>query len=397
MPFVPDFKPLPLKDTNLFKPMVVGDTHVQHRAVMCPLTRMRAHTPKNVPNAKYAVEYYDQRSKSPGTMIITEGTFPSPQCGGYDTAPGIWSAEQIAQWERIFQAIHANQSFAWVQLWVLGRQAYPDTLKRDGLRYDSASDNVYMDAASQKQAEECGNPQHGLTKPEIQQYVRDYVQAAKNAIAAGADGVEIHSANGYLLNQFLDPISNKRSDEYGGSIENRARFVLEVVDAVCEVVGASKVGIRISPYGTFGTMSGGAEPLIVAQYAYLLGELQKRAQEKDRALAYVHVVEPRVTNPFYAEGQGWFKDGSNEFVYSVWKGPVIRAGNYALDPRAALADVQANERTLIGYGRLFISNPDLVRRLEEGLPLNKYDRDTFYAPGPEGYVDYPKFEATSKA
>ncbi|SCU84540.1 LAFA_0D10528g1_1 [Lachancea sp. 'fantastica'] len=391
MPFVPDFKPLALKDSNLFKPIAIGDTVVQNRAVMCPLTRMRAHTPKNVPNAKYAPDYYDQRSKAPGTMIITEGTFPSPQCGGYDTAPGIWSQEQIQIWEKIFHRIHANKSYVWVQLWVLGRQAYPDTLKRDGLRYDSASDGVYMDEESQKKAEECGNPQHGLTKAEIQQYIRDYVKGAQNSIAAGADGVEIHSANGYLLNQFLDPKSNKRTDEYGGSIENRARFSLEVVDALVAAIGASKVGIRFSPYGTFGTMSGGAEPEIVAQYAYIIGELQRRANE-GRKLAFIHLVEPRVTSPVLQEGQGWYKGGTNDFAFSIWKGPIIRAGNYALDPHAALRDLQANDNTLIGYGRLFISNPDLVTRLEKGLPLNSYDRATFYAPGPEGYVDYPEYE-----
>ncbi|SCU99487.1 LADA_0H20076g1_1 [Lachancea dasiensis] len=396
MPFVKDFKPVAFKDTNLFKPMAIGDTEVQHRAVMCPLTRMRAHSPGNVPNKDWAVKYYDQRSKAPGTMIITEGTFPSPQCGGYDNAPGIWSEEQVAGWKKIFSKIHENKSFAWVQLWVLGRQAPPDTLKRDGLRYDSASDEVYMDAASEAKAKECDNKQHGLTKAEIKQYIADYVQAAKNSIAAGADGVEIHSANGYLLNQFLDPISNKRTDEYGGSIENRARFALEVVDAVVDAVGHKKVGIRFSPFGVFGVMSGGAEPSIIAQYAYVVGELEKRARA-GKGLAYIHLVEPRVTNPFFAEGQGWYKEGSNEFVSSIWKGPIIRAGNYAMDPQAALKDVQQDDRTLIGYGRLFIANPDLVSRLENGLPLNSYDRDTFYAFTDKGYIDYPTYSEASEA
>ncbi|SCV00521.1 LANO_0F07272g1_1 [Lachancea nothofagi CBS 11611] len=395
MPFVPNFKPIALKDTNLFKPLTIGETVVEHRAVMCPLTRMRAHSPGNVPNKDWAIEYYGQRSKVPGTMIITEGVFPSPQCGGYDNAPGVWSEEQLAEWKKIFAKVHENKSFIWPQLWVLGRQAFPDTLKRDGLRYDSASDEVYMDAETEKKAVECGNKQHGLTKGEIQQYIKEYVQAAKNCIEAGADGVEIHSANGYLLNQFLDPISNKRTDEYGGSIENRARFALEVVDAVVEAVGHKKVGIRFSPYGVFGTMSGGEEPLIVAQYAYVIGELEKRAKAGSR-LAYVHLVEPRVTNPFFVEGKGAYDEGTNEFVYSIWKGPIIRAGNYALDPKAALTAVEHDDRTLIGYGRLFISNPDLVTRIEQGLPLNRYDRDTFYAFTDKGYTDYPTYAEASK-
>ncbi|SCW01008.1 LAFE_0D03048g1_1 [Lachancea fermentati] len=395
MPFVKDFKPIALKDTNLFKPIKVGNTTLEHRVVLPPLTRMRAHHPGNIPNKDWAVEYYDQRSKVPGTMVITEGSFPSPQCGGYDNAPGVWSKEQMVQWEKIFKKIHENKSFVWVQLWVLGRQAFPDTLARDGLRYDSASDDVYMDEESKKKAIECNNRLHGLTKDEIKQYIKDYVHAAKNCIEYGADGVEIHSANGYLLNQFLDPISNKRTDEYGGSIENRARFTLEVVDAIIDAIGPEKTGIRLSPYGTFGTMSGASDPDLLAQYAYVIGELEKRAKAGKR-LAYLHLVEPRVTNPFFTEGEGWYKEGTNDFAYSIWKGPIIRAGNYALDPKAAETDVDKDDRTLIGYGRLFISNPDLVKRLKDGLPLNKYNRDLFYAFTDKGYVDYPTYEDAVK-
>lgn len=395
MPFVQDYKPIPLKNTNLFKPIKIGNTTVQHRVVMPPLTRMRAHHPGNIPNRDWAVEYYDQRSRRPGTMIISEGAFPSPQSGGYDNAPGIWSEEQIAEWKKIFAKIHENKSFVWVQLWVLGRQAFADVLARDGLRYDSASDEIYMDEDSKKRALTSGNKQHGITKDEIKQYIKEYVQAAKNSIAAGADGVEIHSANGYLLNQFLDPISNKRTDEYGGSIENRARFTLEVVDAVVDAIGADKVGIRFSPYGTFGSVSGGSDPTLLAQYAYVIGELEKRAHEGKR-LAFVHLVEPRVTNPFFTEGEGVYKDGTNDFVYSIWKGPIIRAGNYALHPEAAARDVGVDERTLIGYGRFFISNPDLVDRVEKGLPLNKYNRDLFYAMTDKGYTDYPTYDEAIK-
>ena len=248
-----------------------------------------------------------------------------------------------------------------------------------------------MDEDSKKRALTSGNKQHGITKDEIKQYIKEYVQAAKNSIAAGADGVEIHSANGYLLNQFLDPISNKRTDEYGGSIENRARFTLEVVDAVVDAIGADKVGIRLSPYGTFGSVSGGSEPTLLAQYAYVIGELERRAPEGKR-LAFVHLVEPRVTNPRLDEGEGVYKDGTNDVVYSIWKGPIIRAGNYALHPEAAARDVSVDERTLIAYGRFFIANPDLVDRLEKGLPLNEYNRELFYAMTDKGYTDYPTYE-----
>ena len=394
MSFATNLKLMALGDTNLFKPMKLGTSELKHRVVMAPLTRMRAHHPGNVPNKDWAAEYYDQRSKRPGTMIITEGAFISAQAGGYDNAPGIWSEEQLAEWKKIFAKIHENGSFVWPQLWALGRQAFPDALARDGLRYDSASDDLYMDDEQKEKALKSKNPQHGLTKDEIKQYIKDYVQAAKNAIEAGADGIEIHNANGYLLNQFLDPISNHRTDEYGGSIENRARFTLEVVDAVVEAVGADRVGIRFSPYHTFGTMSGSQEPTIVAQYAYVIGELERRARAGKR-LAYVHLVEPRLDLMIPGDAETADLGEKNDFVYSIWKGPIIRAGNLAMHPEA-VKDMVKDGRTLIAYGRYFIANPDLVDRLEKGLPLNKYDRSTFYASTDKGYIDYPTYEEAVK-
>ncbi|EJS41395.1 oye3p [Saccharomyces arboricola H-6] len=390
MPFVKDFEPIPLGDTNLFKPIKIGNTQLAHRVVMPPLTRMRATHPGNVPNKEWIAEYYGQRAQRPGTMIITEGAFISPQAGGYDNVPGIWSDEQVAEWKKILLAIHASKSFAWVQLWSLGWASFPDVLARDGLRYDCACDEVYINDTLQDTAKKANNPAHSLSKEDIKQYVKEYIHAAENSIAAGADGVEIHSANGYLLNQFLDPHSNKRTDEYGGSIENRARFTLEVVDALTNAIGAERVGLRLSPYGTFNSMSGGAEPDIVSQYAYVLGELERRAQAGKR-LAFVHLVEPRVTNPLLSEGEGEYTGGTNDFAYSIWKGAIIKAGNFALHPNIAREELK-NDRTLIGYGRFFISNPDLVDRLEKGLPLNKYDRSTFYTMSAEGYTDYPTYD-----
>ena len=394
MPFIKDFKPQSLADTNLFKPIKVGNTEMAQRIVLPPLTRMRATHPGNVPNKDWAAEYYNQRSQAPGTMLITEGAFISAQAGGYDNAPGIWSDAQVAEWKKIFAKIHENKSFVWVQLWALGWASYPDTLARDGLRYDAPSANGYMDAESEEKAKKANNPQHSLTKDEIKEYIANYVKAAKNSIAAGADGVEIHSANGYLLNQFLDPKVNQRTDEYGGSIENRSRFALEVVDALVAAIGEAKVGIRFSPYGTFNNMSGGAEPLIVAQYAHIMGELEKRARAGKR-LAFIHLVEPRVTNPFMTEGTGEYHDGTNDFAYSIWKGVIIRAGNLALHPEIA-RELVKDDRTLLAYGRLFIANPDMVERLRKGLPLNKYDRDTFYKMSAEGYIDYPTYDEAVK-
>lgn len=377
----------PLKSSNLFKPLTVGSVHLKHRVVLAPLTRMRAHN--HTPSELHQL-YYSQRSSKEGTLIITEGAFISPEAAGYDSAPGIWSEDQVEHWKPVIQKIHDNKSFVFVQLWNLGRQSFPAVLKRDGLPFVSASD-VYMDEESEKAAIAAGNPLRALTKEEIKEHIKAYVHAAKNALTAGADGVELHVANGYLANQFLDPISNKRTDEYGGSIENRARFALEIVDALIEAIGSVKLGIRLAPYGEFGTMSGVSDPTLLAQFAYVTGELEKRAIQGNR-LAYVHLVESRVPD-LKPGAKAVPVEASNDFIYSIWRGVVIRTGDYARHPEAAEADTAKGQgQTAIGYGREFISNPDLPDRLANGYRLTRYNRATFYAPGAEGYTDYPTYE-----
>ncbi|AAS54819.1 AGR329Cp [Eremothecium gossypii ATCC 10895] len=378
-----------LRNTALFKPLKVGNTTIQHRIALAPLTRLRTTNPEHIPT-DIVREYYDQRSKRPGTLVITEGTFPSASTAGMNDVPGIWSAEQASEWAKIFKVIHDNKSFAWVQLWVLGSQNDPSVIAKNGLRNDSASDDWYPSDGVRDLAKQLNVPSRAITKDQIKEYIQIYVSAAKRAIEAGADGVEVHSANGYLLNQFLDSVSNKRTDEYGGSIENRARFTLEVLDALAEAVGPEKVGVRFSPYGTFGNMAGTVDPNTVAQYAYIAGQLEKRAAEGKR-LAYIHVVEPRVTDPSVEEGQSVYNGGTNDFFYSVWKGIILRAGSYAHHLDAAVRDAELG-RTVIVYGRYFISNPDLPDRLEKGLPLNNYRRELFYTNEAEGYIDYPVYE-----
>lgn len=393
MPFSTDFEPVAFKNTELFKPIKIGKITLPHRVVMAPLTRMRALHPGNIPNGDLASTYYSQRSQAQGTLIITEAAFISAQAGGYDNAPGIWSDEQNEQWKRIFQGIHANKSYVFVQLWNLGRQAFPECMARDGLRYDSASDDVYMNEETKQAAIKAGIKQHGITKDEIKQYIKEYVESSKKIIASGADGVEIHSANGYLLQQFINASSNKRTGEYGGSIENRARFTLEVVDALVDAIGAERVAIRLSPFFRSAGMLGVDEPEVFEMYSYILDELEKRAQN-GKCLAYVHFIEPRVTKGWNENDDGADYKHSNDFVYDHWKGPVIRAGNFAAHPDLTTAAL--NDRTLIAYGRYFISTPDLVHRLAEGLPLNKYDRSTFYSPDAKGYIDYPTYEEAIK-
>ncbi|CCH61127.1 hypothetical protein TBLA_0E00660 [Henningerozyma blattae CBS 6284] len=389
---VENYEAVPLKDTAIFKPTKVGVTNLQHRIVMPALTRMRASAPFNVLDSEWAAEYYDQRSKTPGSMIITEGAFIFPQAGGYDNAPGIYCDEHVHAWSKIFKKIHNNKSFVWLQLWALGRQAPPSCMARDGLRLDAPSGDLYLNEEFKKSAQEVGIKQHEMTEADIEQYVEDYITAAKLSIEAGADGVEIHCANGYLLNQFLDPSSNQRTDRYGGSIENRARFPLEVVDRVIEAIGAHRVGIRFSPYGTYGSMSGGENPNILAQYAYIIGQLEKRAELQNNRIAYIHLVEPSTTDFTLEEGLGEFKDGSNDFAYSIWKGPIIRTGSLALNPKLVKELCEKDDRTLVAFGRYFISNPDIVQRMAKGLPLTQYDISTFYTPGKEGYIDYPNYE-----
>ncbi|ODQ77233.1 hypothetical protein BABINDRAFT_10379 [Babjeviella inositovora NRRL Y-12698] len=366
-----------LANTNLFEPLQVGRYTVQHRAVLAPLTRFRNDSIQGP--TEHSVEYYAQRASKPGTLLVTEATFVSPRAGGYDAAPGIWSPEQAAQWKKVFDAVHAKKSFAFVQLWALGRASKPKALKARNLPFVSASAK-YIDAKDQAKAETSGNPIRALSTAEVKQYVKDYARAAVSAVTAGADGVEIHGANGYLPDQFTQLISNERTDEYGGSVENRARFLLEIVDAVTAAVGDDRTGIRFSPWGEFGGM-GGAKYNPEETFGYIFSQLEKSHPK----LAYIHLIEPRTGD---LHGSEQTLPGDNAFACKIWSGPIIRAGDYHNHFDAIKRDV-ADGRTLIAFGRSFISNPDLPERLQRGWELTKYDRRTFYSDSPVGYTDYP--------
>ncbi|KAG8717788.1 hypothetical protein FRC09_013660 [Ceratobasidium sp. 395] len=360
---------------RLFTPLQVGDYTLQHRVVMAPLTRFRADD--NHVHGDLAVQYYGQRAEFPGTMLITEATFIAAEAGGYDNIPGIWSDAQIAAWKRVTDAVHASGSYIFLQLWALGRAADPKVLEREGLPYVSSSPTPLDDNPAPKE----------LSKEDIKRYTGLYVQAAKNAVfGAGFDGVEIHSANGYLLDQFLQDNCNKRTDEYGGSIENRARFVLEVTDAVTAAVGAKKTGIRFSPWGRFQAMRM-EDP--VPTFSYVLQELAKRHTD----LAYVHFVEPiisgdREADPAHDTGSAQHPD-SNDFAREIWGDRTfLSAGGYNPESAQEAADKFTNAG--IVFGRYFLANPDLPERLIKGIPLNQWNRPTFYTRGAEGYVDYPR-------
>ncbi|THV00307.1 FMN-linked oxidoreductase [Dendrothele bispora CBS 962.96] len=373
--------------SKLFRPLTVGDVTLKHRVVMAPLTRFRANA-NHVP-LPIVKEMYAQRASTPGTLLITEATFIAPRASGYDHAPGIWSDEQIAAWKEVTEAVHAKGSFIYLQLWAIGRIAYVNSLAKEDPSYTvvSASDIPLSDRPAT-------DPKpRPLSIPEIKEYIALYAQAASNAVhKAGFDGVEIHGANGYLIDQFLQDVSNKRTDEYGGSVENRTRFALEVVDAVVKAVGPRKTAIRISPWNTFQDMKM-ADPK--PTFTHLVSEIKK----SHPTLSYIHVVEPRIQG---AEVVDVPEEESNDFIREIWTSPetsetstsanarrLISAGGYTRETAIEAAEKKGD---LIAFGRLFIANPDLPYRIQHDVSLTKPDRTTFYVPNssnPDGYTDYP--------
>ncbi|TKA28419.1 hypothetical protein B0A50_03886 [Salinomyces thailandicus] len=364
---------------RLFQPLQLGHCELKHRMVMAPLTRFRGtmdHTP-----GQHAKEYYEQRASVPGTLIITEATFISPQAGGYNHVPGIWNDKQIQAWKEIVDAVHAKGSFIWLQLWALGRaagtEAAAGNLQREGPFPVVSSSAVPINS-------EYEEPK-ALTEEEIQGFVRDYANGARNAVKAGFDGVEIHGANGYLIDQFWQDICNVRNDSYGGSIETRARFGLDVTKAVIEAVGgdSKKVGMRLSPWSPFQGM-GMKDP--IPQFSHIVREL------KDLQLAYLHLVESRVSGTS-ADGVYNAVTRENDPFVEIWgtAAPIILAGGF--DPvkaKRVMSEVYTAENVMVAFGRYFISTPDLPFRIQHGVELNAYDRKTFYKPEvAEGYVDYP--------
>ena len=366
--------------SKLFTPTKVGAVALKHRVVMAPLTRSRASMPGEVPGDIVA-EYYAQRA-SDGGLIISEGAPVSPSARGWYGAPGIFSAAQIAGWKKVTDGVHAKGGRMFAQLWHTGRSSHVDVT--EGLMPVSASvDPSYWEDPEKLTSTPTGwrqvSPHRALTIGDIEGVVEDFRKAAANAKAAGFDGVELHGANGYLIDQFLQDISNKRTDVYGGSVENRARLLLEIVAAVTSVFGANRVGVRIGPDGKWNSM-GDSNPRALFDY------VAKRLDEF--ALAYLHVIEPRVKgSEVIVEGQGPI---AAEHLRTIFKGPILAAGGF--DPDTAVAAVESGAADLVAFGRHFISNPDLPRRIKEGLPLAPYDRETFWTMAPQGYVDYPAYD-----
>lgn len=345
--------------STLFKPLRIGNFEVSNRLVLAPLTRLRADD-SHVPLPMVA-DYYAQRASYPGTLLVTEATFIAPRAGGYKNVPGIYNAAQIQSWKKVTDAVHAKKSFIFLQLWALGRTAHPDVLTAE------LGEKGTLVGASDIPMEGGATPT-ALTEEEIWEFVGYYKQAAKNAIEAGFDGVEIHGANGYLIDQFTQDVSNQRTDAWGGSVEKRARFGLEVAKAVIEAVGAERTGIRISPFSDFQSMRmEDPEP----QFSYYAEQLKKLK------LAYIHIVESRTLNV----DSNAPRTGDIDFLVNIWgnTSPVLLAGGYRPDTAYQAVDERHKDKDVaIVFGRHFISNPDLVFRIKENIPLTPYDRSLFY-------------------
>ncbi|KAH9062618.1 hypothetical protein EDB83DRAFT_2552082 [Lactarius deliciosus] len=356
-----------------FQPIQVGTTNLQHRVVLAPMKRTRADERHVL--GELGLEYYKQRTSTPGTLAITEGTCIALHACGCANVPGIWSDEQIAAWRLITDAVHANGSFIYLQLWVLGRAADGDVLRKAG---------GYEVVAPSAIALEGHETPRALTVAEIKEYVRLYATAAENAVLkAGFDGVEIQTTGGYFLDQFIQPVSNTRTDEYGGSVENRLRIVLEIMEAVVKAVGANKVGLRISPYLK---IQGMGMPDPIPTYTKLVTSIRDSYPD----FAYLHVIE-------ITDLVGTVTRPPTKFLRDIWGSRTyITNGGYERD---TAIEVVEKEGGLVSFGRYFISNvgvapltrrsPDLPRRLKENIELALDDPKTWWAQGAEGYTDYP--------
>ncbi|MCP5305542.1 MAG: alkene reductase [Chromatiaceae bacterium] len=353
---------------TLFEQATLGRLTLNNHMVMAPMTRCRA--TGNVPNELMA-EYYAQRSTA--GLIITEGTSPSPNGLGYARIPGVFATQQIDGWRGIADAVHQAGGKIFMQLMHCGRIAHPLNLPA-GARMLAPS---AIAAPGTMYTDDEGLQPHpapsAMSSDDIEQAIEEFATAAHNAIAAGLDGIEIHGANGYLLEQFLRPNTNRRDDAYGGPIERRARFVLDVVDAVVGATGGDRVGIRLSPFGNFNDMPIYDE--MAADYTYLA----ERLNETD--IAYVHLVDHS------AMGAPPVPDSIKSTFRERFRRTLILSGGY--DVTRAEHDLETGRADLIAIGRAFIANPDLVARWRAGAQENAPDMDTFYTPGPVGYTDYP--------
>jgi len=370
----------------LFSPLKVGPYQLAHRVAMAPLTRMRAARRSLAPRPLNA-DYYAQRA-TPGGLLIAEASPVMATGFGNPGVPGIWSEQQVEGWRKVVDAVHAKGGIIFLQLWHVGRVSHSSLQPGGALPVAPSAVAISSEfkAMTWDGKVAAYEMPRALETDEIAGIVAAFRQAAQNALAAGFDGVEIHGANGYLLEQFLQSRSNQRTDRYGGSIENRARLLLEVVQAAIEVWGASRVGIRLSPYGV---ANDSGEPDPMPLYAHVVNALGPLG------LAYLHFIEPRSSGAGRAEVNWQNVPSAMVLFRPIWQGVLIAAGGFSGEAaEAAIADGHADA---VAFGRIFISNPDLPRRLQHGFPLTPYNRATFYGGEEAGYTDYPVYDELAPA
>lgn len=356
---------------RLFEPMTIGQCHLQHRIVMAPMTRFRTddkHRP--LPIAK---EYYSQRSHTPGTLLISEGTAVSEMLVGLPQWAGCWNDEQTEAWKEVVEEVHSKGCFIFLQLCCAGRTA------DKGFPKLSSGDIPLDPKLSAIETEDDTRPPRPMTEDEISTAIRDHAETARNAIEAGFDGVELHAANGYLIDQFIQESCNNRTDKWGGSIENRSRLALEITAAVVDAIGADRVGFRISPWSTYHDI---VPQNPEEQFAYLVKEL------RGYNLAYLHVITSKVDNWYDVD-----RVRPLDFVLENWpkERPLIVTGGYDAESAQNAINVEyEGYNVAIGFGRHFASTPDLVACIKKGIRPNPFKGDLAYTVGtPDGYIDYP--------
>ncbi|KAJ2924280.1 hypothetical protein H1R20_g12812, partial [Candolleomyces eurysporus] len=372
---------------SLFSPIKVGKLNLEHRVVLAPLTRFRATRTAHVPVVPLVKEYYTQRASIPGTLLITEAVLIAPEAAGYFNFPGIWSEDQIKAWKEIADAVHAKGSYIYLQIAATGRVSHPEVLAEEGGYPYIAPSPIPLSNRPPEAA-----PPRALTIPEIEKYINLHAKAAKNAVdLAGFDGVEVHCGNGCLIDQFLQDVSNTRTDEYGGTIESRSRFGLRVVDAVIKAVGQERTGVRVNPWGRSQDM-GMKDP--IPQFSHFVSSLASHHSD----LAYLHVIEPLSIEERLSLNGGSLEeiqDESIDFLRKIWSPrPFISCGGYNRENAIEAVAKDGGSNGLIAFGQLFIANPDLPFRLHRNLPLTTPDPSTFYTPADvegteKGYIDYP--------
>ncbi len=365
-----------MKD-SMFQTIQLGELTLANRIVMPPMTRSRASQPGNVANELMA-QYYAQRASA--GLIVAEGTQISPMGQGYAWTPGIYSPEQIAGWKLVTDAVHAKGGAIFAQLWHVGRVTHPDNIGGNQPISSSAlkAENVkvFIDNGTDEPGFVDVVEPREMTKEDIKQVVAEYRQAALNAIEAGFDGIELHAANGYLVNQFIDSEANNRTDEYGGSIENRLRFLGEVVEAMTDAIGAERVGVRLAP---FTSLNGTVDKTPVETYTAAAALLNKLN------VVYMHIAE--VDWDDAPDTPAEFKRA----VRDAYQGVIIYAGRY--DSEKAASALDAGLADMIGFGRPFVANPDLPSRIQNGYPLADHDPATLFGGNEKGLTDYPAYSA----